>query len=194
MEQADKQKNDGGNGLESTTDLLARIRGGDEAALRRMVEIYQPMLSRWASGRLPGHARGLVDTVDVVQSCMVNVLRRIDEFDPKHPGAFFAYLRRALLNQIRAEIRRASSRPRGPELEEVESALPSVEQEVGVDAVAEYEEALSQLNDTQQATVILRVEFAMKYREIASTLGLPSEDAARMQVSRALVRLAEKMQ
>ncbi len=178
-----------------TAELLSRVRGGDEGAIRDLVELYRPLLEQWASGRLPGNARGLVDTVDVVQVCLVRALGQVDRFDAKRPGSFLAYLRRALLNQIRNEIRASGSRPEsGSEATERPDILPSVEDEVGRETIESYETALSQLPEDDQAAVILRVEFGLRYQEIAEGLGRPSANAVRMQVTRALVRLAQLME
>ena len=182
------------NPLGETAQLLGRVRDGDPNAIRDLVDIYRPLLERWASGRIPGHARGLVDTVDVVQICLVRVLDRVDQFDASRPGGFLAYLRRSLLNQIRSEIRHAGARPRGTEGVEAEG-LPTSPgpDEMTTEAIDAYEVALNELPEDDQAAVILRVEFGLKYPEIAEVLQRPSANAVRMQVSRALVRLAETM-
>ncbi|MEZ4650064.1 MAG: sigma-70 family RNA polymerase sigma factor [Candidatus Eisenbacteria bacterium] len=180
--------------LRSTADLLGLVRSGDERAIRELFLLYQPFLEKWASGRLPGHARGLVDTVDVVQVCLVRVIDHIDRFDARRPGAFLAYLRRSLLNQIRNEIRAAGSRPQsGADATDQADLLPSIEEEVGQETVEAYEAALSELPEEDQAAVILRVEFGLKYQEIADALARPSANAVRMQVTRALVKMAESM-
>jgi hypothetical protein len=49
------------------------------------------------------------------------------------------------------------------------------------------------LTEEQQEAVILRIEFGLSYEEIARVLGRPSGNSVRMQVGRALVRLAEEM-
>lgn len=180
--------------LGSTADLLQLVRGGDERAIQELFELYRPLLEVWASGRLPGHARGLVDTVDVVQVCLVRVLDHVDRFEPSRPGAFLAYLRRSLLNEIRNEIRAAGSRPRSAvQIDEKPDLLPSVEEEVGQQTVEAYEAALTELPEEDQAAVILRVEFGLRYQEIADALSRPSANAVRMQVTRALVRMARSM-
>jgi len=56
-----------------------------------------------------------------------------------------------------------------------------------------YEEALARLRADDRELIILRVELGLPYREIAEILDKPSEDAAQMAVSRALVRLAREM-
>jgi len=184
----------GGTGLGATAQLLEKVRGGDENAIRDLVELYRPMLERWASGRLPARARGLVDTTDLVHVSLVRVLGQVQNLDVSRPGAFLAYLRRSLLNQMRNQIRAAESRPRGAESVERMTDLVSVEAEVGDSTLRGYEDALSRLPESDQAAVILRVEFRLKYHEIAEALGKPSAGAVRKQVTRALVRLASMME
>src|SRR5690606_9168175 len=157
----------GGTGLGATAQLLEKVRGGDENAIRDLVELYRPMLERWASGRLPARARGLVDTTDLVHVSLVRVLGQVQNLDVSRPGAFLAYLRRSLLNQMRNQIRAAESRPRGAESVERMTDLVSVEAEVGDSTLRGYEDALSRLPESDQAAVILRVEFRLKYHEIA---------------------------
>jgi RNA polymerase sigma-70 factor, ECF subfamily len=179
--------------LESTTELLAQVRGGDQDALERLLRIYGPLLARWAHGRLPNTARGLSDTEDLVQITLIRVLGKLGTFEEQHPGAFLAYLRRGLLNNLRNEIRHASHRPRGePPDVDLRAPGPSpLEQTIGVRALEAYEAALEQLTDDQKAAVTLRLEMGCKHEEIASLLGKPSANAARMLVARGLVRLAE---
>jgi RNA polymerase sigma-70 factor (ECF subfamily) len=179
--------------LETTQELLVRVKDGDERALDRLVTVYTPLLRRWGRGRLPRGARDLSDTEDLVQVTLTRVLRRIDDFDPRHPGAFLAYLRRTFLNTMRNEIRRANRSPRGePVSDELIDRGPSVlEEAIGRRALEGYERALDALTDDQRAAVILRVEFGLRHAEIAEHLGSPSANAARMLVSRGLVRLTE---
>src|SRR6185436_19368854 len=60
--------------LDSTADLLEGIRGGDASATARLVKRYLPILRRWAHGRLPGKARDLADTDDLVQVALMRGL------------------------------------------------------------------------------------------------------------------------
>jgi RNA polymerase sigma-70 factor (ECF subfamily) len=179
--------------VESTSVLLARVRAGDAAARERLVARYLPLLRRWAHGRLPGYARGAIDTDDLVQNTMLRALDRVGEFEPRREGAFLAYLRRTLLNALRDEIRRSRRRPAGEQLgDELADALPSaVEQAIGKQLVERYEAALETLQENQREAVILSVEFGYSPPEIAAAIGSPSANAARMVVARALVRIAE---
>jgi RNA polymerase sigma-70 factor (ECF subfamily) len=181
--------------METTADLLTRLRHGDAAARERLLNRYLPVLRRWAHGRLPQYARGLVDTDDLVQVTLLRVVNHLNEFEPRHEGAFLAYLRRALINSVRDEIRR-TMRQGGRETisESLPDELPSaVEQAIGKEAMEAYEAALALLPEVQQQAVILRVEFGYSYPEIAAALDRPSANAVRMMVARALVQLAEVM-
>jgi len=73
-------------------------------------------------------------------------------------------------------------------------AAPSpLEEAIGAEAVDRYEAALQRLRPDEREVVVARVELGLSYQQIAATHEKPSADAARMAVSRALVRLAEEM-
>ncbi|HEY6572811.1 MAG TPA: sigma-70 family RNA polymerase sigma factor [Candidatus Eisenbacteria bacterium] len=185
-----------GSPLETTATLLALIRGGDAAARNRLLaRIYKPLL-RFAHGRLPSRARDLTDTEDLVQVAMLRTLDHMDEFDSQREGAFLAYTRRILQNLILDEARRVGRRPEQEEVgEDLAAPGPSpLEIAVGREAMERYDAALKQLSAEQQEAVMLRVEFGYTYAEISRAMGRNSPDAARMAVTRALVRLTDLMQ
>jgi len=179
--------------METTAFLLEQIRGGDENAGHRLVKRYLPALQGWARGRLPASARGMVDTDDLVQVTLVRALNRLEGFEQRHEGAFFAYLRTILLNVLRDEVRRSQRKPGGDEVDEnLRDPSPSLLDEIASKEIMQaYEDALSQLPVKQQEAVILRVEMGLTHPEVAEATGMASAGAARMAVSRALVRLAE---
>lgn len=181
--------------MESSIELINRARSGDREALDALFLRYVPPLRRWASGRLPRWARDLVDTDDMVQEALIRTFRNLERFEPRRDGAMHAYLRQALRHRIQDELRRAHRHPGTEELPENErDRSPSPLQEaIGTEALARYEQALDRLNATEREAVISRVELGLDYGQIAAALGKPTRDAARMTVSRALVRLAREM-
>lgn len=181
--------------LETTGTLLALAGGGDERARDRLAARYLQALRRWARGRLPQGARDLVDTDDVVQSAIYRAMNRVGEFENRGSGAFLAYMRQILLNQIRDESRRARRRPvHGVIPEDLGTGDPSpLEQLISQEKLARYEQSLAALVPSQRGAIILRLEMGLRYREIAETMGLPSDTAARMLVSRGVVNLAVKL-
>jgi RNA polymerase sigma-70 factor (ECF subfamily) len=181
---------------ESTAVLLERVRAGDEAARDRLLERYLPVLRRWARGRMPARARGLADTDDLVQITLLRVLKQMERFEPRHEGAFLAYLRRILINVMRDEIARAATRGRQEELGEtlVDGGPSPLESAVGSDMLARYDAAFVRLGEEQQEAVFMRIEMGLNYEQIAEALGKNSANTARMTVSRAIARLAEAME
>jgi RNA polymerase sigma-70 factor, ECF subfamily len=181
--------------LESTLVLVQRAKAGDAAALDRLFARCLPPLRRWASGRLPRSFRDLMDTDDLVQETVIRTVKRVDSFEPRHEGALQAYLRQAVMNRIRDEVRRAARRPAATTLDEDHhewSASP-LDEAIGRQAVDRYEAALARLRPEEREAIIMRVEMNETYDAIARALGKPTADAARMAVSRALVRLAQEM-
>jgi RNA polymerase sigma-70 factor (ECF subfamily) len=152
-------------------------------------------LRRWASGRLPRHARGALDTQDLVQDTLLRRLRRIESFVPEHEGALQAYLRQALMNRIRDEIRRVGRRPGADPVDSglVDPAASPLEEAIGAEALEGYEAALARLDPGDREAIIARVEMGCNYEELAQALGKPTPDAARKAAQRALVKLAREM-
>jgi RNA polymerase sigma-70 factor (ECF subfamily) len=181
--------------LDSTVTLLARYRAGDEIARDRLLARYLPILRRWAHGRLPSHARQLADTDDLVQVTLLRAFNHLGSFEPKKEGAFLLYLRRILLNALRDEIRRSRRAPSSgePGVGIPDPGRSTLEEVIGRETVERYEAALAELTEEQREAVILRIEFDFKHEQIAEAVGKPTANAARMLVSRALVRVAEIM-
>src|SRR4051812_34730961 len=155
--------------LISTLDLLERFKLGDEQAVAVLVERAIPPLRRWARGRLPEWARGLAETQDLVQTALMRALPRLKDFDAKHPGALQAYLRQAVANHIRDEIRKVGTRPTA-EMSESQYPDPGpspLEQVIGREAFERYEVALATLRPADREAIVARVELQQSYEEVA---------------------------
>jgi RNA polymerase sigma-70 factor (ECF subfamily) len=180
--------------VESTFSLIERARAGDSEALERLFARHRKPLQRWASGRLPKWARDIADTEDLVQETLFQTFKRIGDFEPRRVGALQAYLRQAVLNRIREELRRKGRKPDATDLDDIEGGDQSpLEQAIGREAVERYEQALARLKAEEREAIIARVEMGYTYEELAEALGKPTPDAARKAAQRALVRLAEEM-
>jgi RNA polymerase sigma-70 factor, ECF subfamily len=184
-----------GEPLLATTELLRRAKEGDARALDSLMARYLPRLRSWASGRLPIRARSLLDTADLVQETLMRTLERLDQVEVRGPGGFQAYVRAAVLNRIRDQIRWAARRPPAEDAPEaLEDPGPTpLDLAIGADLVERYERALATLSPEEQQLLHLRLELDYDYPEIAAMTERPSRDAARMAVSRALRRLSGVM-
>jgi RNA polymerase sigma-70 factor (ECF subfamily) len=174
-------------------ELVVRAQSGDRQAAEALLQRSVPQLKRWAHGKLPAAARGALDTGDLVQETVLHVLRRLDTFQPRHVGAMQAYLRQSVLNRIRDEVRRIGRHPTPCELPaDMPSDTPSpLEQAVEAEAVARYHQALGTLSVRERQLVVARIEAQWSHDEIARHFGMPTADAGRMAVSRALRRLLD---
>ena len=180
---------------ESSFELLRQAKTGDADALDRLLRRYLVPLRRWASGRLPRSARDMSDTQDIVQEAIVHTLKHLQDFQPTRDGALHAYLRTAVMNRIRDELRRVRRHPAPKELDENMAAAGGSPLAIAIseEAIDRYEAALSQLREEEREAVIARVDFGLAYEEIAIALGRPSADAARVAVRRSLLKIAAKM-
>jgi len=180
---------------ESSLSLLLRAQQGDGVAVEALMARYLARLQRWASGRVPPSARGLLDTNDVVQDALLSTFRRLEHFSPRHDGALMAYLRTAVANRIRMELRRQRlEKEQALDADSVPTGDPSpLELAVGRDAFDRYEQALAQLDEDDRVAIVGRFEMGYSYDALARATNRPSADAARKLVERAVRRLAAIM-
>ena len=180
---------------EPTIELVVRAREGDRLAVEALLQRCLPGLRRWAHGRLPAAARGSLDTSDLVQETVLHVLRRLDHFEPRHVGAMQAYLRQSVINRIRDEVRKVSRHPASVELpvDLVSDRTSPLEVAVQAEAYQHYREALGGLGSRDRELVVARIEAQWSVAEIAKRFEMPTPDAARMAVGRAIKRLTTKL-
>jgi RNA polymerase sigma-70 factor (ECF subfamily) len=180
---------------EPTIELVVRAREGDRLAVEALLQRCLPGLRRWAHGRLPAAARGSLDTSDLVQETVLHVLRRLDHFEPRHVGAMQAYLRQSVINRIRDEVRKVSRHPAAVELpvDLVSDRTSPLEVAVQSEAYQQYREALGGLGVRDRKLVVARIEAQWSVAEIARRFEMPTTDAARMAVGRALKRLTGRL-
>ncbi len=178
--------------LEHTTQaLLGAIRVGDQSARARLVARIEPLLMRFARGRVPQVLRHEQDTSDLVQSTWLRVLDKLESIALQKPGDFYAYLRATLVNSLREALRKHG---RAPELREahvqewIDSSLPA--ERVDLDDWLSYEQAIAKLTPELRNLVLMRFEFGMNFNEIGAELG-EAPDAVRMRLTRTLASMSQ---
>jgi RNA polymerase sigma-70 factor (ECF subfamily) len=180
---------------DSSIDLLIKAQTGNEEALNRLLERYIPRLRRWASGRLPWGLRSMLETGDLVQDAVIHSLPHLNQLEVRTDQALLFYLQRAVKNRIIDLHKRGRRRPERREIpDDMPAHGPSPQEAaIGAEALERYEQALASLRREDRQAIVLRVELGLDYSEIATELGKRNPDAARMAVSRAIVRLADRM-
>ncbi len=180
----------------TSLELIRLVRKGDRAAAEALFARHLPRLHRWARTRISRSARHHVDTSDVVQDAAFNVFQRLDTFEPRHKGALQAYLRRAVINRLHDEHRRIARTPDDTSLPvdiTDDARLSPFDELASAETIANYKRALATLPQPDQQAVVARIEMGYSYQQIALMLNRPSADAARMAVTRALVRIAQQI-
>jgi RNA polymerase sigma factor (sigma-70 family) len=182
--------------LADTVTLLGRARDGDDRALDALFARYGPELTRFAHGRLPRWARDLTDTPDLVQETLLQTFRQLGHFEWRGEGALRAYMRQAVMNRVRDELRRHHRHPQREALpDDVPQPGPSaLQQVIGQEALDRYERAVGRLKEADRDLITSRFEMGLSYAEIAERTGRESANSARMAVARAVVRLTEVME
>jgi RNA polymerase sigma factor (sigma-70 family) len=179
---------------ESTMELVIKAQSGDVAALEALIERSLPQLRRWAHGRLSQTARGYLDTNDVIQDAVFQLLRRVPVFVPRHVGAMQAFLRRTITNRIYDEMRRIARQPRPIALDDDHpfNGISPQEAAIRAETYQRYRDTLPRLRPRDRALVIARIELQWSFVEIARRFGT-TDAAARMATKRALRRFETQM-
>ena len=176
-------------------DVTGAVQEGqtvDAGAWRELLDGYTPQLHRFARARMPAQVRVMTDSLDVVQDAVVSVYGQLRKrrFVARHEGALRAYLRTAVRNRIVDITRRASRVPMCVNLTDyADPGRSPLERVVQLENTARYRWALRRLTPRDRMAIILRFEHFASYAELAQRLGLPTTNAARVMLSRALRRL-----
>jgi RNA polymerase sigma-70 factor (ECF subfamily) len=179
----------------SSRELIQLSQQGDSHALNLLFTRQKARLWTWARGRLPQWARNTVDTNDVVQDALLRTFRRINFFHDRGRGALQAYLREAVKNRVRDELRKIARRPAREELDETfrDAAASPFEITAKAEITQRYKAVLATLAESEQLLIVGRMEMAYTYEQLALATGRASAEAARLAVRRALLKLARKM-
>jgi RNA polymerase sigma-70 factor (ECF subfamily) len=180
-----------------TADVVARARAGESRAISTLFRRQGDALRRWAHGRLPRWARTINDTADVVQDALLKTFRGLDRFEDRGRGALQAYLRQAVVNRIRDEMRRVAARPAdaaGDDMPETLDDQPSpLDRALDEEQSRQYKQALAALTESERLLVVGRLELGYSYEQLALISGRATAEAARLAVRRAVVKMADTM-
>lgn len=175
--------------------LLRQAQRGKSSAINELFTHYLPVLRRYARGRLPRWARTMSDTTDLVQDVLLQTFRHLPGFEARGEGALRAYLRRAVDNRIRDELRRVSRRGVTDEIDETvtDHAASPFDEAQATETEARYRAAIDRLRPTDRELVVAHVELGYSHEQLALMTGRRRVDSVRVALARALQRLAAEM-
>jgi RNA polymerase sigma-70 factor (ECF subfamily) len=185
---------------ESFDSVLARLGLGDEHAAAEVFRRYEPYLRKVVRRQLPGEMRSKFDSLDVVQSVWLDVLRGLRQAgwqfaDAAHLKAFLVKATRNRLIDTCRHHRQAAQReqvlPEGSDAEEPPSPQPRPSQVVH--ATELWEQMLALCPPEHRELLRLKRD-GLEAPEIAGRLGLHEDSVRRVlrQLARqvALARLS----
>jgi RNA polymerase sigma-70 factor (ECF subfamily) len=181
-------------------DFLRRIRAGDARAAEELVRRYEPAVRVAVRTRLTDPSlRRQFDSIDICQSVLASFFVRVGagQFDLEEPSQLISLLVRMARNKLAMQARhhhrhrRDSRRAAGLDGDAALVAAP----EPGPDRLAAGRELLeavrARLTGPERELADLRGQ-GQSWEEIASALG-GTPDARRMQLKRAIDRVAEEL-
>lgn len=153
-------------------------------------------VANWAHGRLPRTARRRLDTDDLVQDAVGDLLSNVDVVPTEDRGRIFRYLQKAVRSRIATEIRRSGigeTDQMDPHHEaHPEAAADAQEHLLQKEAARIFRTALGSLSGEDQFLLVGRVDCGLSYKLLAVGSGRPTEGAARAAAQRAALRLAHE--
>jgi len=203
-------KMDAAPDLAQTFELVQRAQKGDGAALGTLLGRYQERVRALVRRRMGESLRRELESGDMVQEAMVEVLEGFERFELRDETAFVRWLSTLVENRLRelARFHGAAKRDRGREVridgsdssderaganELAEQALASPSEEVSRrEEKSLLAEALETLSPRHRDVLVAR-ESGAEWDVVARRLGLPTEAAARMLHTRARIALARKI-
>ena len=193
---------------EDPETLLERARGGDQAALDRLLGMYRSYLQVMARSQIGRDLQVRLAPSDLVQETLLEAYRDFAQFVGSSERELVNWLRRILVSNLADQVKRHRASKRDVRRQEplerlLDRSSLSAEQALAAgfgsqsspskhaarrESVVLLANALAQLPDDYQEVVILRHLTGLQFSEIATRMGR-SSGAVRMLWARALERL-----
>jgi RNA polymerase sigma-70 factor (ECF subfamily) len=195
-------------GNEETQLLITEAKGGDAAALDRLLARYRDGVRRMIALRLDPVVSRRVDASDIVQDVLLEASRRFPEYAKNPVMPFHLWLRQMAKDgvidahrrhrqaQKRSMDREQSLRAAGPDQSSLDLAaaafvdpqLTPASAAVREEMKRRFAEALTHLSDDDREVILMRHFEQVSNQELAAILDL-TEPAAAMRYLRAIRRL-----
>lgn len=182
------------------SELMRRIRRGEQEAARQLVESYEPEIRRAARLRMTDpQLRRLVDSIDICQSVFGRFFKNASDgtFDLQKPEQLLALLTTMTRNRVIDEHRRNRSQKRfaDPSALQLDTTTLPDDRKGPKTAMAEKEllsEVRSRLRPEELVVADLR-NAGHSWDEVAANLN-DSPEALRKRLDRAILRVRNEMQ
>ena len=188
-----------------TVSLVRAAQEGDLRAREQLFSRYLPRVRVMVALRMRKSLRQILDLDDLVQDCLLRVLKDLDRFEDQAEQSFYNWVAKCVEREVIDCSRRHQAKKRGAgrvrRFSDYDTTVlicaifkpaPTPTQVVRSNELAErIVDALIAVPKHDRELIGLRQFCGMSYQEIAQELGLKEEATARKAVSRARRKLAE---
>ncbi|MHC4920010.1 MAG: RNA polymerase sigma factor [Planctomycetota bacterium] len=191
-----------------TRAQVQAAQAGDDAALNDLFQRYLPRVTRLVAARLGKQWAELANEEDLVQESFVDALKALRAGKLATDGDFCNWMATCVQNNIRDQFRRAHAGKRDRKRVRRQADMSEsflTDTILGADAAtpsqfalareteAHLEAALRGLSPVYREVISLRAYCGMSYRQVAETMGLPSENTANVLFLRARAELRKRL-
>lgn len=185
------------------SELIRRIRAGDEAAFRAISERYSGTLLRSIEKRLAPELRRNVGASDILQEAYLVALARMTSFEDRGEGSFLKWLDRIAEMKVRDAVKRHRRQRRAvgreippgerPDTNAFAGRVPTPSAvAMGAETERRVKEAIAALPEAHRDALRLLMEKQLSLDEVARRMGRTREAVQKL-YERALAALAERM-
>ncbi|MEO0479212.1 MAG: sigma-70 family RNA polymerase sigma factor [Planctomycetota bacterium] len=197
--------------IASTAELLSLAREGNLESKRALIDRYYPRVQRIVRARMGAGVRRSLESGDLTQIVLLEILRDLDGFDFRSEGELMNWMSIEVERRLRDQVRRSQAKKRDLRREvsaDAQDAADEGEAQVRQFAhegpgprtmtQASEEQALvdscvHELPVPERTLIILRDYEGHSWAEVARLTEKPSADAARMAHGHAMRLLAMKL-
>jgi RNA polymerase sigma-70 factor (ECF subfamily) len=192
------------NPSDRSESLVRRAQQGDRGAFDALIRRSEDRLIALVRARMGTALRRHEESRDIVQSVLREAVADLPDFEYRGEGSFLAWLSTVVRHKVAHRARdlgrdkRDAARERPVEssdrAEVAARADGPLEVAIGHEAEQRYHAALASLPDPERELLLLYLELGCAYEEIAGALAIPSPDAVRKRIARALAKLNARME
>ena len=192
----------------STVVQVRAAQDGDRDAMDQLFRRYLPRVSRIVAARMGRGWRELNLDEDIVQETFLDAFTALRDGKITDEAAFCSWLARCVQNNVQDELRRGRADKRGggdvrrfadlattwlaESMLEGDGATPS-QFATARETEERLEQVLLTIDPRYREVICLRAYCRMPYKEIAASMGLPSENTANVLFQRARAELQKRL-
>lgn len=185
---------------ECNTTLLAQdAKLGDPQAREVLFGRYLHRAQRFFARRMPRHARRGGQDEDLAQEAAAKAARNLERFEPRERGSFGRWFWTIAENVLKDWGRRSARAPVIDRLPDTTtgdfeaSQLSHSEVFLRKEVLELFEGELRDVSARERRALEMHIKEGLDYPTIARECGYPTDNAARMAVTRALAELALRL-